>query len=107
MFLQVSAQWSIRHIPVEPPRLSAIAQETEPLPKLPDDDPDVFAFSEYRGVQEGPAMPLESAAACLPEDMNRLPGAVFKQRPTQVTWNKDIDLATSLRHKNDGTCVGG
>uniref|UniRef100_A0A7S2RRU6 Uncharacterized protein n=1 Tax=Rhizochromulina marina TaxID=1034831 RepID=A0A7S2RRU6_9STRA len=97
---EVAATWKIVHVPVVPPKISVIAAETEELPILPEDDQDVFAFSEYSGRQQGPALPLTSAAACLPMDENRMEDAVFAQSITKVTWNAEFELAQHLRKRN-------
>ena len=68
---EVSASWRVRHIPMVPPKISIIAQELEELPKLPLDEPDMFSFDQYSGVQHGPSLPLSDAASNLPLDLNR------------------------------------
>lgn len=70
---------------------------------MPDDDADVFSFSEYSGVQSGPSLPLQSAAACLPKDFNRSHKAVFSQSITKVSWMQDTTLPESILRKHEGS----
>jgi hypothetical protein len=98
----VDASWKVKHVKAIPPKRSVIAQELESAVVLPVDDADVFSFSEYSGVQSGPALPLESAAACLPKDFNRSHRAVFKQSVTKVTWNEDTTLPDNILRRHDG-----
>jgi len=69
----VDAVWKLVHISTSPPRRRSIIAswvDTE-IFKLKD-DPTVFSFSEEQGVQKGPSLPLQSSAAALPEDFNRM-----------------------------------
>jgi hypothetical protein len=71
----------------------------------PEDDPDVFSFSEHFGVQHGPSLPLADAAASLPHDANRARRPAFPPASahTHVAWKSgQVDLAASLRARNDG-----
>jgi hypothetical protein len=98
---EVSAKWRIRHVPMIPPKISIIAQELEEVPKLPLDEPDMFSFDQYEGVQHGPSLPLSDAASVLPLDLNRSRAAVFKQTVTTVQWNEDTTLNANLKRRND------
>ena len=98
---EVSASWRVRHIPMVPPKLSIIAQELEEIPKLPLDDPDMFSFDQYAGVQHGPSLPLADAASVLPLDYNRSDAAVFEQTVTTVQWNQDTTLEANLQRRNE------
>ena len=98
---EVSASWRVRHIPMVPPKISIIAQELEEVPKLPLDEPDMFSFDQYEGVQNGPSLPLSDAASVLPLDLNRSRAAVFKQTVTTVQWNEDTTLNANLKRRND------
>mmetsp|Transcript_28938 Transcript_28938/g.67308 ORF Transcript_28938/g.67308 Transcript_28938/m.67308 type:complete len:2187 (+) Transcript_28938:98-6658(+) len=107
---EVEASWKIRHVPVQPPKVSIIASEMDKPKPRPRDEPDVFSFSEYGGSQKGPSLPLESAGDCLPKDENRSDTAVFAQTLTEVTWKAgtsvaeerhNADLAQTLTRLND------
>ena len=71
------ARWRIAHVPVPPGREEGAGAL---------DDPGAFAFSDTGGVLRGPSLPLESAAARLPEDRNRRGDAIFRQTAAGVTW---------------------
>ena len=90
------------HVPAILPKRSVIAQESDEPSDRPTDDADVFSFSEYSGVQAGPSLPLESAAACLPKDFNRSHRAVFSQSITRVTWQGDTTLHEDILRKHQG-----
>ena len=57
------------------------------------DDPSVFDFGERGGVAPGVKLPLESSAACLPQDWNRL-----DVRATLCTRDKEIHTHTHTQY---------
>lgn len=54
------------------------------------DDPSVFRFTESRGVVTGVKLPLPSAAACLPEDWNRLEVRAKKAQHQQACFQYEF-----------------
>lgn len=87
----VPASWSVVHVPSDtstttaddggssskqskpkPRRRSSVVRPwADPQAVVPVDDPEVFGFQQREGLQPGPSLPLQSSAACLPEDQNR------------------------------------
>ena len=110
---EVSAEWQVRHVRVPAPPKASLAVNLGPTgggaaasSRAAEDDPDVFSFSEHKGTQSGPSLPLSAAGSCLPRDVNRLASPTFgqAQSATQVGWSGEsyeIDLAASLQRRND------
>jgi len=83
---EVEANWNLIHVPSKTFTKSRLAGLGGMVQNT--DNPDVFEFSTKQGTLAGPTMPLQTAAVCLPTDVNRADQAVFKQTITTLKWHQ-------------------
>ena len=109
---EVDAHWSIVAIPapVAATRAQKAVEEAQARRAggtLPADEPSVFAFDCMEGVQQGPTLPLDSAAPQLPIDFNRSGAAAIQaggevhRRPLRigVTFSPTQPIAYKCRFR--------